>query len=113
MEEHLQFERNQRGPFGMGPWQAANAPEEEGHAAARKADRTGMNRAALWMSIGGLFLPYVSVLVHVAAIVMAVVGLRAAKAGHADSRGAAIAALAISAIGLAAYVPLTMILLRA
>ena len=106
------IEGNGVGLGGMQPWQAPNAPEQEGLAAQRQADRTWMNRASLWMALAGLFLPYVSVVVHVAAILLAVLGLRAAKAGRADSRGMAIAALIVSAVALVAYVPLTLMLVR-
>ncbi len=115
MQERSDFgvlEGNGVGVDGPQPWQAPNAPEQEGLGEQRRADRTWMNRTALWLSLGGLFLPYVSVVAHVAAIVLAVLGLRAAKAGHADSRGMAIAAMVVSATGLLAFVPLSMMLLR-
>ncbi len=98
----------------VGPqqWQAQDAPEQAGLAEQRLADRTWMNRTALWLALGGLFVPFVSALAHIAAIVLAVLGLRAAKAGQADSRAAAIVALVVSALALLAYVPFTLMLLN-
>ena len=110
MESWLQLERNKRGPFGMGPWQASERPAD---GATARRDVSWMNLTAFCLALGSLLLPYVSIVGHIAAVVLGSLGSRAARRGEASSRWAGIAGIVIAVIGMALYIPATLFLLRA
>lgn len=105
----MKFDQNQRGPLGMGPWQASERPV---NGATVRRDVSWMNLTAFWLALGSLLLPYVSIVGHVAAIVLGILGARAARRGDASYRWAGVVGIVIAVIGMALYVPVTLFLLR-